>query len=446
MKKILTASILGQQGINLIERYVLDMGFTWTPTGALEAGIDGIIETRDAATGQVYNTIIQVQSKAVSQFHSETDEGFNYWCRPEDLEYWMHGNAPVILVVSRPDTNQAYWVSIKTYFADPARKRGSTVHFRKKDDRFGVDSRDALFALAAPRDAGLYLSPQRKHELLHSNLLEVCECGPTLFIGETVLRHRWQVNDLAKSRNVSLPGEWELWEKKIISLHDLNDDKWDYICDAGTVESFSVLEWLLSEESGLRNQALSLLHRALRRFLRGRGLDFDENKECFFFRAKADLRPYKFRYLSLSQEAARTVFQHYPKKLCEGLSPSHYRHSACKMVFSLIESSLFLELTPTWYFTSDGVHRYRYFEERLKGIKKLEKNAAILGQLVMWAELLAGEPELFEERYPFLRFGKLQEFPLDRGILDTAWLPKEDEDSDLTKELSGEQEVLNIED
>jgi hypothetical protein len=102
-------------------------------------------------------------------------------------------------------------------------------------------------------------------------------------------------------------------------------------------------------------------------------------------------------------------------------------------------------LTPTWYFTFDGVHRYRYFEERLKGIKKLEKNAAILGQLVMWAELLAAEPELFEERYPFLRFGKLQEFSLDRGILDTAWLPKEDEDSDLTKELAEEQEVLNIE-
>src|ERR1035441_8251934 len=178
MKRILTASILGQQGINLIEHYVLGMGFTWTPTGALEAGIDGIIETRDPVTGQVYNSIIQVQSKAVSQFVSETDEGFDYRCRPEDLEYWMNGNAPVILVISRPDTNEAYWVSIKTYFADPVRKRGSTVHFRKKDDRFGVDSRDALFALAAPRDSGLYLSPQRKAERLHSNLLEVCQCGP----------------------------------------------------------------------------------------------------------------------------------------------------------------------------------------------------------------------------------------------------------------------------
>lgn len=42
--------ITGQTAINLIERFILEMGYTWTPTsGATEAGIDGIIEIRDPA-------------------------------------------------------------------------------------------------------------------------------------------------------------------------------------------------------------------------------------------------------------------------------------------------------------------------------------------------------------------------------------------------------------
>ncbi len=40
-KKIHKNSLLGQRGINLIERRVLEMGFIWYPTGSVEAGIDG---------------------------------------------------------------------------------------------------------------------------------------------------------------------------------------------------------------------------------------------------------------------------------------------------------------------------------------------------------------------------------------------------------------------
>ena len=107
MKTILDTSILGQRGVNLIERIVLEMGFLWTPSGTIEAGIDGIIETRDFNTGQVFNSILQVQSKAVSQFSNETQDTFEYVCRENDLQYWLGGNAPVLLVVSCPDREEA---------------------------------------------------------------------------------------------------------------------------------------------------------------------------------------------------------------------------------------------------------------------------------------------------------------------------------------------------
>src|SRR5258705_9556726 len=96
VKKIHPNSIIGQQGINFIEKIVLDMGFVWYPTGAIEAGIDGSIEIRDANSGEVTNSIIQVQSKSTKgSFQAETADGFDYLCEENDLEYWLRGNAPV---------------------------------------------------------------------------------------------------------------------------------------------------------------------------------------------------------------------------------------------------------------------------------------------------------------------------------------------------------------
>jgi Domain of unknown function (DUF4365) len=446
MKKILDSSLLGQLGVNLIERIVLNMGFLWTPTGQLEAGIDGVIEIRNQDTAEVTNNIIQVQSKALSEFAGESVDSFQYRCSEKDLQYWLGGNAPVILVVSKPETNEAYWISIKEYFKDPARLKKRVIIFSKFANRFTAESRDYLIQLAVSRDSGIYLQPLPKKETLYSNLLEVSHYGPTVYVADTPLKHRWQVSDIARARKISLPSEWELWGKRIVSLNDLNEDQWDYICDAGSIESFSIDEWLFSIQADLRNLVLNLLHRALKRFLSGRGVTYDDNKECFFFKAKPTLSLYKYRYLSLQQSAARTVFQPYPKNLRADQQPSYYRHAACHLRF-LVLGKLFLEVTPSWYFTFNGVHRYRFFEERLKGIKKLEKNAAILGQALMWSELLAHEPELFEPTYSFLRFNRLTSFELEHGINDSLWLPKEiDGGADFLKELGSEQQALIDED
>src|SRR2546427_238243 len=52
-KQIASHSILGQQGINLVEQRLLGMGFVWYPAGGLEAGIDGHFEIRDPVTGEL---------------------------------------------------------------------------------------------------------------------------------------------------------------------------------------------------------------------------------------------------------------------------------------------------------------------------------------------------------------------------------------------------------
>ena len=60
-------AILGQLGVNFVERILLNMGFVLHTTNSLEAGIDGFIELRDRATGAASNFFIAVQIKATQQ-------------------------------------------------------------------------------------------------------------------------------------------------------------------------------------------------------------------------------------------------------------------------------------------------------------------------------------------------------------------------------------------
>lgn len=75
-KKLTDRQLLGSQGTSLIDLVVSRMGFVWRPTAQHDAGIDGEIEVRDPSTSRMTGLLIKVQSKAVSGFANETDEGF----------------------------------------------------------------------------------------------------------------------------------------------------------------------------------------------------------------------------------------------------------------------------------------------------------------------------------------------------------------------------------
>src|SRR6185503_11736461 len=121
-KTLSSQGLLGQRGINFIERVVLEMGSRWTPSGPNEVGIDGYIELFDPSSNVPLGKTLAVQSKVVSEFLNESDEGFDFWCNRRDLDYWLQGNMPVILIVSRPALNEAYWISVKDYFGTLERR------------------------------------------------------------------------------------------------------------------------------------------------------------------------------------------------------------------------------------------------------------------------------------------------------------------------------------
>lgn len=421
-KKIHASSIIGQQGVNLIERVVLGMGFAWYPSGGVEAGIDGTIEIRDAVTGEATNTMIQVQSKVTTKpFQAETESAFEFRCAEKDLDYWMQGNVPVILVVSRPESDEAYWVSIKDYFRNPGALAGRKVRFDKERDRFDGSCKDALISLAVPKDSGLYFAPPPKEETLYTNLLKVSHFPERLCVAQTDYRTGQDIRAKLNEMDAREQDEWFAKYKSILSFNDLSEWPWDDICEQGTVEAFDSGEWANSDDRDVQRDFVHLLNRCLSAKAYALGLRYDKDHRCHYFKATNDLSDLKLGYKSLVNETARTVFRRYAKK-GNRTETAYYRHSAFEGRFKRFDGVWYLEITPTYHFTRDGRWTAAFYEDNLSGIKQLETNQAVLGQTVMWAEYLSRDGNLLEPQYPMLRFDGLMTVELGAGIEDEAWL------------------------
>jgi Domain of unknown function (DUF4365) len=266
-KTISAQGVIGQRGINAIERIVLEMGSRWTPSGANEVGIDGYIELFDPSSHKPLGVTVAVQSKVVSAIATGSTNSFEYWCDPADLEYWLNGNTPVVLIVSSGNPNEAYWISVRGYFKDWKPAHSTTVSFDKAKHRFSPDSFSDLTNIAAPK-AGLYFAPSRRIETLQTNLLRLNAYPPIIFAAQTDCRRSHEVSAALRTAQGERDGAWTLWEKKIFSFHDLGTAPWSSACESGTLEQFASSDWAVSPDSQLRYIFLQLLNRTLKARIR----------------------------------------------------------------------------------------------------------------------------------------------------------------------------------
>jgi hypothetical protein len=422
------------------------MGFVWNPLH-LEAGIDGIIEVRDSATAEVSNCIIQVQSKAgASYFKAETPTSFEFICDERDLDYWLRGNAPVVLVVSRPENDEAYWVAIKEYFRDPNRRKTRKITFDKSANRFNATSREPLARLAMPVDSGLYLPALPCAETLASNLLPLTDFPKRLFRASTKLRFPTQVWDLLNKHHREPAAEWVMHNSMLYSFHDLTFEPWKAVCLAESTENLATSQFAFSDNRDERYVFSRILHICFGQLMHRHGIRFSRDKDHYYFKATPDLKEKKVGGLS--------VFKGFESKKIPGRI-AYYRHRAMKHRFVRFEREWYVEITPSYHFTQDGLKLSRFFEERLKGIKQFERqNKVHLRQVRLWESvirqtyqtvpapaadvrqksLFGFDDEPTEEKiepYPHLTFGELVEFAVDWGIPESVWLPQSgDADSD----------------
>ena len=426
-KRVTSQSLLGQLGANLIERTVLEMGWLWRPTPIFDAGIDGEIEVRDPATGEASNCIIKVQAKATEQaFPGESGENFHFICDADDLDYWLRGNVPVVLVLCRPKSGEAYWVSLRDCFQNEPARKSRKVVFDKRKDVLGPSSAPALRRLASSKQSGLYSAPIHQSEVLYTNLIRVSACAGRVFVADTDYRDPkvlWaKLNALA-----TRPGpEWLLSEKKLIAFQDLSVAPFNQVCDRGTLEDFDSEEWADAEDRDRRNQFVRLLALSFRELARRRHLRYHRMNDYFYFPATNDLRTFHVTYESFHRQASREVFKMYLSKKAPQVM-AYCRHSAFRGHLVRPSEDWYLEITPTYHFTFDGSKDDRFREERLKGIKRLERNPAVLGQVMMWCSYLGRQTNgLFQEQYPYLSLGELATLEVEATLPDAQWYGSEE--------------------
>lgn len=429
-KYLINQQVIGQQGINFIERIVLDMGLVWRPTPIHDTGIDGEIEIRTPDTGEMTNSIIKVQSKArEGRFTRETDTHFEYLCQKKDVNYWLGGNIPVVMIVSRPRDQEAYWIHVNEYFKDPKRYKDLRIFFDKSKNKFDKDSYKNLITLAVPENSGVYFPPPPKEEILYTNLLEVEYYPADIYLAETDLRTKDEFWARCKEKELEMPNEWALRDKNILSFHNLREESWNIFCERGSVEKLDSNEWALSYDENEKRIFVELLNKCLDSRVQRHACSYKKRFNCYCIWAPRDLKHRKFTYFSKNKRTTREMFGAYKSKTVEGRI-AYYRHSSFIGHFVRIENKWYLEINPTYVFTSDGYMESKYAAERLSTIKRLERNDAVRGQVITWFRFLTQRGNLYEPDYGMLKFGKLLRLTMDCSINDDEWLARGDSDAE----------------
>lgn len=439
--KTLTAKqLLGGQGINLIERLVTEMGFVWRPTSTHDVGIDGEIEIRDPSSGHMAGFLIKVQSKAVSEFQGDSISSFSYYADTADIEYWRAINTPVLLIVSKPSTGEAYWLSVRDYLQ--SRPKGTRkFEFSKKEDRFNSEARERLAGLVSRSFPGLYEPAPRRPEVLISNLLKVTRLPARIFVAPTEHRDPATLIKALVQKNIRFGSEWFLKDGMLLSAHNLAEHPFDLVCDAGGADNFDVKEWSQTLDEDKKRDFVHLLNRCIRERMRQLGLVYVPDKpfECYFYRPPPGAFKREFGYAAETRRASRKMVSVSRRK--KDGSIRYFKHHAFKAHFHRFDERWFLEVTPTYYFSEDGRKLYRFYEEPLRWHKEQENNNAVRGQLATWIRLLTRKPDLIAEEYPFLAFEDPECLSLPVGLDDAAWLELSEASSG---EVLGEDSQLGL--
>lgn len=418
-KAISHETLLGQKGMNMAERVVLEMGFVWNPIH-IESGIDAVIEIRDPVSGATKNRIIQAQVKAVSRFAAEQADAFSFGCERAHIGYWLGGTARVILIVCKPDSAEIYWKDLHTYFSLPENRERCTVRFSKTTDQFNVAARSRLLVVAKP-EGGLALGPLPKREVLGINLLPLRGYPKEILETKTKAKAWNDFFDGLKAAKKPWLQEF-IWEAgTLYSFFDPVAEGLADICE-GSPQGFPTKKWSESTDPVLQRHFADLLGRAFEHRCYKQGVVLDRENRVFYFAAPTDGSELRITTKSLVNTTAKTVVSKHSSTRQDGTPSVYYRHHAFEGRMRRFSNEWFFELTPTFYFTEDGKTPLLNAELLLSGIKRMERHPALLGEFLTWKEFLT-DISLFNFRYRFLTVLAPEALPIDRGIDDRAWKP-----------------------
>lgn len=421
-KHVTDSQVLGELGETAVKKIVLETGFIYEQRGRLEAGVDGLIELRDPKSGAPLGKLlaVQVKSTASGKYLRETDRQFEYLLKPDDLALWRQSNIPVIIVLWRQSDGSAYWKDV----TDSLRGEERRLRFDKEADRFDSSCVDRVGSLTIDRRTpGVFVPPLNRGEDAIINMMRVRLPNEIFLSSSPFGSRRDAIPELHKHGSPRY--DWVIRSRRYASFFDPRDYPTRYIVDIDQVEAIDTALFAMNDDLDDRNDTIDLLRRTLERQVASE-LAFLPKDRLFHFIAMAQNKSRSYRYEANVKDASAKVVSYYPNKKKPD-STGYVRHHAASFRFERLGDEWFIVIDPTFYFTRNGFQPHRYPEALLAGKKRLERNAAVRGQVIMWQHLLAEsgskEQGLFDtvSNDAVLQFENLPVLTLSQAVPESSW-------------------------
>ncbi len=415
--------LLGELGETAAKKIVLETGFIYEQRGRLEAGVDGLIELRDPKTGAALGKLLGVQVKATAEgkYIRESDKSFEYTVKSKDLDYWRKYNIPVIIVLWRQSDGSAYWQDVSSGLRGDERR----LKFDKAGDVFDPSCADRLAALTIDRRTpGVHIPPLNFGESAIVNMMRV-RLPDEIFISTSPFGFRGDaIPDLLKQGNPRF--DWVIQKRRFVSFFDPREFGTRAIVDLDQVEAVDTKLFTLNDDLDDMNCTIDLLRRTLSRQTRDQ-LSFLKDERLFHFHALDENKSRTYKYASAVKDASARVVSYYPNKKYPD-KPGYVRHHAASFRFERLGDEWFVVVDPTFYFTRNGFVPHPFPGALLAGKKRLERNAAVRGQVIMWQSLLAEsckqKNDLFEKTNAsdvLVGFEHLPPIELEKAVPEDSW-------------------------
>lgn len=258
-----------------------------------------------------------------------------------------------------------------------------------------------------------------------ANLIPLRHFPETVYVARALIKTKKQswslLNDGSSGKSTDyVPGAWTVYEGNLYSLVDPERSRLKTIVEIGGLERFDTEEWALTPDDDKRRLFVQLLNAALREDLWSHGVRYHKDQNVYAFIGRANKPPRRLRYANLKIRSTATVVSHYEYKPKRGKPYKYLRHAAFQGRFRFLGGQWCLEVTPTYRFTYNGKDLDHYHEDRLSGIKRIERNRSVLSQLLIWQAVLRA-PWTRADRPRLLEFAPLVSFrfasPVDESSL-----------------------------
>lgn len=442
MPKLITPNqIIGEIGENAVRGRFLTMGFQFDGRSRLEAGVDGIAEVMDNGRPLARMIAVQVKSTEDGRYASETDEGFTYLLRMQDLDYWKGSNLPVIVVFYRRSDNSFYWKEVSREHDQNERR----LQIDKALDVLDSSTVNRLAGLTVPKAGfGYYVPALGGGEEALVNILPIT-LPAEMFVASTPYDGR-RATAILLDDDEPARFDWSIAGGTFWSFHDPRTSSCREIVDLDQVDAIDTAQLAFHDDSDEQHRFMHLLRQALRHQTRD-DLNWSKDRKILYFRALEADTTRNFAYESAKKKTDSDVVTVAMSDREEG-KVSFVRHHAFSPRFELLGEQWYLIISPTYYFTTNGFSPHPHPGALLAGKKRLDKSAALRGQMIMWHRFLT-QSDRAEERQagglfgsaaasePRLRFGEPPTVQLDTRVPEDGWGggKKKTEASDQQREL-----------